>query len=166
MIRSLVISDTHIPVTANALPSIIKEEAKRSDCCFYCGDCITLKPLKELDSLTTVYGVCGNMDDEAVRKVLPVKRIVKLENVIIALTHGGGSPLKIIEHVKNQFIEEYDKIDMFIFGHSHMPLNKEINGKIFFNPGSPTDQMFAPYRSYGILEIEDKTIKGRIVEIG
>jgi len=38
--------------------------------------------------------------------------------------------------------------------------------KIYFNPGSPTDTIFAPYQSYGILEINGKEIKRSIVKIG
>ena len=41
-----------------------------------------------------------------------------------------------------------------------------IDGKIYFNPGSPTDRVFAPYNSYGIIEIKDGKLKRRIVKIG
>ena len=166
MIKVLVISDTHIPVTATKLPSIIEEEAKGSDCCLYCGDCITVTPLEVLEALTKVYAVCGNMDDEIIRKRLPIKRLIRLADVTVALTHGGGRPANVLDYVKNEFVQEFNSVDIFVFGHSHMPLDTEIDGKIYFNPGSPTDQMFAPYRSYGVLEIEGKNIKRRIVKIG
>ena len=39
------------------------------------------------------------------------------------------------------------------------------DGVLFFNPGSPTDKVFAAYNSYGILEINDKKVEGKIVKI-
>jgi len=57
-----------------------------------------------------------------------------------------------------------DKVDLIIFGHSHCGLNEKKGGILFFNPGSATDKVFAPYNSYGIIEINDK-IKATIIRI-
>ncbi|MBU1888025.1 MAG: metallophosphoesterase family protein, partial [Candidatus Omnitrophica bacterium] len=54
------------------------------------------------------------------------------------------------------------KPDIIIFGHSHVPMNEYIDGVLFFNPGSATDTVFAPYRSYGIIEIENGEVKAEI----
>jgi len=164
--RILVLSDTHIPVTAKKLPDIIEEEAKASDCCLHCGDYIIYSVYETLSRWTKIHGVCGNMDGMTIKEKLPEKQILKFEGITLALTHGGGHPKKILEYVDKEFIHEADNIDIFIFGHSHTSLNEEITDKIYFNPGSPTDTMFAPYRSYGILEINNKKIKRRIVKIG
>lgn len=164
--RILVISDTHIPVTTAALPAIIKKEAKASDCCLHCGDFITYPVYETLARWTKIHGVCGNMDGKILAGKLPDKQILKFNGITIALTHGGGHPKNIIEYVQKKFAQEIADIDMFVFGHSHNPLNEEIDGKIYFNPGSPTDTMFTPYRSYGILEIEKEKLKRRIIKIG
>ena len=163
--RILIISDTHIPVTATTLPAIIKKEAKASDCCLHCGDFITYPVYETLNQWTKVYGVYGNMDEGTLVEKLPEKQILKLSGITFALTHGGGHPKNILECVQKKFSQEAKDIDVFIFGHSHNPLNEEIDGKIYFNPGSPTDTMFAPYRSYGILEIEERLLKRKIVKI-
>jgi putative phosphoesterase len=76
----------------------------------------------------------------------------------IGLTHGDGAPQGIVERVKHHFTD----VDAIIFGHSHQPLNEQRDGILFFNPGSPTDRIFAPYTSIGILEVND-TITGRII---
>jgi len=165
MMRILVISDTHIPVSSDRLPSEIENEAKKCDCCLHAGDFITLDTFNTLSSLTKVYGVHGNMDDAAVIEKLPIKQTIKLEDITIGLTHGHGTPNNLINCIKFEFSKEYSKIDIFVFGHSHQPMNKEIDGKIYFNPGSPTDQIFTPYRSYGILEINGKAIKREVVKI-
>lgn len=164
--RILVISDTHIPVVAESLPSVIIEEAKKSDCCIHAGDLISLNVLEKLSELTKTYAVCGNMDELIIREKLPDKQIIEIEDVKIGLSHGRGAPSIVAKQIEKIFEKEKNDIDIFIFGHSHIPLDQEIEGKIYFNPGSPTDTVFTPYRSYGILEIEGKNIKRRILKIG
>jgi len=164
--KVLVISDTHIPVAAKALPAKIEEEARQADCCLHAGDMIDYEVFERLSQLTTTYAVCGNMDDDLVAQKLPQKQIIKLGEITVALTHGHGTPANVIEYVKKTFAGEYAGIDIFVFGHSHMPCNIEENGKIYFNPGSPTDKIFALQRTYGMLEVTGKKIKRRIITLG
>ena len=75
--------------------------------------------------------------------------------------HGYGHPDNLVDILKNEFFSE--KPDIIIFGHSHVPKNEYIDGVLFFNPGSATDTVFAPYRSYGTIEIsKDGGIKAEI----
>lgn len=163
--RVLVLSDTHIPVAAEKLPPIIEQEAKKSDYCLHAGDFITSDVFKELSGWTKTIGVHGNMDDDELRDELSDREIVKIADVTIGLTHGRGSPSNLLHCINTVFLDNTKNIDIFVFGHSHYPLNKEIDGKIYFNPGSPTDKTFAPYLSYGILDIEGKDLKRRIVKV-
>jgi predicted phosphodiesterase len=55
-------------------------------------------------------------------------------------------------------------VDVIIFGHSHNGLSLVKNGILYFNPGSPTDKIYAKANSVGIIEINDR-IEGKIVEI-
>jgi hypothetical protein len=64
--------------------------------------------------------------------------------------------------VKREFANK--KVDVVVFGHSHHPMNEKIDDVLYFNPGSATDTVFAPYRSYGILEMTN-TITGRIIKL-
>jgi uncharacterized protein len=154
-----------VPSQVKELPSIIKEEAEKSDCCLHCGDFTSFTIFKKLSQWTKTYGVCGNMDDMAIRKNLPLKQILKLEEVTIALTHGSGHPQNLIYRINNEFSNKMSAIDMLIFGHSHCALNEERCGKIYLNPGSPTDTIFAAKRSYGILNIQGKKIEREIITI-
>ena len=61
--------------------------------------------------------------------------------------------------------DRFKGVDAIIFGHSHEPVNMVKNGVLFFNPGSPTDKIFAKANSYGILEITDKKIEGKILRL-
>ncbi|MEI8350571.1 MAG: YfcE family phosphodiesterase [Candidatus Omnitrophota bacterium] len=163
--RILVIADTHIPVTAKQLPRIVIEEAKQCDCCIHAGDIISIAAFNALSQLTKTYAVLGNMDNVELQGKLAYKTILAFDSIRLGLIHGRGTPSGLIEYIKKEFAAEMKSIDMFIFGHTHYPFNKEIDGKIYFNPGSPTDKIFAPYCSYGIVEIQGKTVTRSIVEI-
>jgi putative phosphoesterase len=163
--KILVISDTHIPITTADLPPQITEAAKKADLCLHAGDFVDYDVFQKLSRLIKIYGVCGNMDDEKVRNELPSQKLLTVEDVTIALTHGGGAPDQLIYYVNDVFANSFAKIDLFIFGHSHRPIDTVIEGKIYFNPGSPTEKIFSPYNSYGELEISGKNIKRKLVKI-
>ncbi|MDP2929435.1 MAG: metallophosphoesterase family protein [Candidatus Omnitrophota bacterium] len=161
MTRILVLSDTHIPVTAQDLPSEIYKEIEGVDMIFHAGDFIDLTVLEKLRSLKETKAVCGNMDPKEICAVLNPKEIINIGKFKIGLVHGYGAPSEIMATVR----KEFDKIDLLIFGHSHAAMNMKKDGVLYFNPGSPTDKIFASKNTYGILEITDKGIEGNIVEI-
>jgi len=154
-----VVSDTH----SKRLPPQMLKDFQAVDFILHAGDFADVSVLDELSKIKKVEGVCGNMDGAVLCQQLPKKRIIPCGPYQIGLTHGGGAPKKLLEKVKEIF--KNDRVDVVVFGHSHHPMNEIINGVLFFNPGSPTDDIFAPYRSYGILDISNQGIKGRIIEV-
>jgi putative phosphoesterase len=158
-----VISDTHIPNAADSLPKKILEDFKGVDLIVHAGDLVDMSVLEKLKSVCkNVKAVRGNMDSYEVRKKLPEKEVFTVGRHRIALMHGFGAPGNLITVLAEAFKEE--KPDLIIFGHSHSACNEEKDGILFFNPGSPTDKVFAQYNSYGIIEINDK-IEARIIRI-
>jgi len=153
-----VVSDTHIPERAKEIPLKVIQGLKGCAVILHAGDLVELKVLDILKDLTKeVIAVYGNMDYPEVRKRLPSKQIIELEGMRIGIFHGWGSPYKLKEVVSDAFKEENPGI--IVFGHSHYPVSEKIKDIYYFNPGSPTDKIFSPFNSYGILEIENKTIK-------
>jgi hypothetical protein len=102
------------------------------------------------------------MDPYEVRKVLPEKEIITVAKFRIGMMHGYGLPHNLIELTTKVFKD--DNVNLIIFGHSHSSLNERKNGVLYFNPGSPTDKIFSPYNSYGMIEINDN-IEARIIKI-
>jgi putative phosphoesterase len=102
------------------------------------------------------------MDSEALKKKLPDKAVFSVAGIKIGLMHGYGAPDKLPEIAGRTF--KNDKVQVVIFGHSHQPFNQTVNGVLYFNPGSPTDKVFAPFNSFGILEINGG-IKAQIVKL-
>jgi uncharacterized protein len=96
----------------------------------------------------------------------PLKRVVEIEgeNVRIGLIHGWGAPYDLPLRALGEF-EMKPKPDCIVFGHSHQPFNEFAAGVLMFNPGSPTDKRFAPFRSVGILTAADGVVTGEIIKL-
>ena len=156
-----VISDTHIPKAALDLPEAIYNDFVNADLILHAGDLVEMNVLRKLQKLAPVKAVYGNMDLNDVRNALPRKEVIKIGKFKIGLVHGSGPPKGLVKVVKPEFTSG---IDVIVYGHSHSPFNEKIGKTLFFNPGTPTDTVFAPYNSYGILEVND-TIEGRIIRI-
>ena len=161
--RVVVISDTHIPDKASAIPKAVIEELRRADMVIHAGDLVSLAVLKTIKELcVNLKAVAGNMDHPEVKRQLPEKEIIKIGKYKLGLMHGWGAPNKLIELLREEFKKDY--VDIIVFGHSHNSVNEQRKGILFFNPGSLTDKIFAEYNSYGIIDINDK-IEARIVKI-
>lgn len=161
----VVLSDTHIPVRAAKIPQQAIERFKDADLIVHAGDFQTIEVVSLLKSYGKFVGVAGNMDSDDTADALPEKAIINIKNgnkeFKIGLVHGFGAPQGLAERILGFFEEKFDCI---IFGHSHSPFNEKINGTLMFNPGSPTDTVFAPINTFGMLKI-GKEIIGEIIKI-
>lgn len=157
-----VLADTHIPDRAEDIPAKVMEEFKGVDLILLAGDLTAISVLNKLKKIAPVTAVYGNMDLQDVVSVLKRKEIVKCGKFRIGIFHGFTAPDKLVDQLQKEFKE--DKVDVIVFGHSHRPMNEYVGKTLFFNPGSPTDKVFAPYNSYGIIEINDK-IKAEIKRV-
>lgn len=155
-----VISDTHIPVKCSELPRELLEILKSCDLIIHAGDLVDVSVCETLKKISKVEAVHGNMDSSEVRRRLEEKKILKVGGKKICVMHGYGRSDKLVENLKGEFFKE--KPDIIIFGHSHVPMNEYIEGVLFFNPGSATDTIFTPYRSYGIIDIKGNKINAKI----
>src|SRR3989338_9651989 len=150
-----VVTDTH----SRSIPQQLFNDFNGVDFVVHAGDFCTEEDLKIFTSLKDVKAVYGNMDENRLRVKLPEKLKFKWGNFSIGLLHGEGPAHKVLNFVQEKF--KNDKLDVIIFGHSHQPLNEMIGNTLYFNPGSPNDTIFAPFCSYGILEVKDGQIIGK-----
>ena len=155
-----VLSDTHV-LSAAEVPVEAIESIRNVDMILHAGDILELGFLDELRAIAPVHAVAGNMDPAATRQQLPAKTIVQAGDKRIGIIHGSGAPFGLRRRVRVQF----DDVDAIVFGHSHRPSSEVLDGVLMFNPGSPTDLRFAPYRSFGIISIEGGKIVGTIVRL-
>jgi putative phosphoesterase len=158
-----VISDTHIPERADAIPAKALKEFKGVDMVIHCGDLVTGHVLEALQAVCgDVRAVHGNMDPQELKRSLPEKLVIKVGKYSIGVAHGYGPPKQLIKAMQQLFDSQH--VDLVIFGHSHQAQSSTVGGVIYFNPGSATDTVFAPYKSFGIIEIGD-TIMTQIVKL-
>jgi hypothetical protein len=147
-----VIADTHIADETEGIPQEALESFKHVDMVIHAGDLVDLSVIDKLKKVCpNIKAVCGNMDSNAVRAKFPEKDIIEAGSHKIGIMHGYGHPERLVEILKQSFQDK--GVDIIVFGHSHNPFNKRIDGILFFNPGSAGDKIFAPYNSYGIIEI-------------
>lgn len=154
-----VVADTH----SLEIPQQLIDDLKQVDLIVHAGDFCSENDFKVFSDIQKMIAVHGNMDEPSVKKRLSDKEIFKVEEVTIGLYHGRGSAEKIIDIIDYEF--EGQDVDIIIFGHSHTPMNEKNGNILYFNPGSPNDNVFAPYHSYGMLDINGKNIDAKIVKV-
>jgi putative phosphoesterase len=154
-----VVSDTH----SQKIPQQVLDDFEGVDLIIHAGDFCTVADLKIFSRIKEVRAVFGNMDGLELRQMFPERDIFEAEGLQIGLFHGHGSSEKVLDFVKAEF--KKDNVDIVVFGHSHQPLNKTIDNVLYFNPGSPTDTVRAPYTSYGILDINGGKVSAKIIKV-
>lgn len=163
MIRIGVISDTHLPDTGESLAFLVDLAARHFqgvEVILHAGDIVAPDVLAAF-SQYTFYGVRGNMDPAFCE--LPQKRVLNIAGMRIGLIHGWGAGEGLIERVRNEFRDT--RLDCLVFGHSHVPLCRQVGELLLFNPGSAVERREMPYASVGLLEIDNGRIRGRIVAL-
>lgn len=146
-----VISDSHVPGAAPSLPPAVFEIFKGVDLILHAGDIVHSSVLDELDAIAPVEAVAGNMDDNELHLLLPATKVLTLGGFTVGLTHGKYR----VDLQKEMIRKDFGKIDLIVYGHSHMPFWGKVEDVWFLNPGSPTDKRYAPYNSVALLTIGD-----------
>ncbi len=156
-----IITDTHGQIH----PKVF-ELLDKVDVILHAGDIDTEEVLIQLESLAPVNAVRGNVDPYILLKRLPEKQILTFEGKTILLIHqalGYGIPSlrqEIHDTVKLELANQ--KIDIVVFGHTHVPFQKEIDGTLFFNPGGAGRKRFSLPLGVGIIEIKNGKIAATI----
>ena len=157
-----VISDTHLPRGARALPAACVERLRAADAILHAGDLIELSVLADLQALgPPVHAVRGNVDSAELQARLPMTRLVTIDGARIAMVHDAGPAAGRLERMRRRFPDAH----ALVFGHSHLPLHEERDGFAIFNPGSPTDRRRAPRHTMGMATIADGRPSFRLIEL-
>lgn len=154
-----VLSDTHIPKKAKALPDEVLRGFEGCSLILHAGDIMERGVIARLEQIAPVMAVAGNNDPPDLLEELGLTKIVEFEGIKIGLTHGhkGGRGTTM-----DRAIRTFQGVDCIVFGHNHFPYNAIQDGVLIFNPGSPTDKRRIPQPSYGLLFI-GSDIGGEIV---
>ena len=160
--RLAIISDTHLPRGARALPPACVEQLRAADLILHAGDFMELAVLEDLQALgPTVCAVRGNVDSAELQARLPLTRVVAAEGVKIAMVHDAGPSDRRLERLRRRFPDA----DAVVFGHSHIPLLERDAGFTIFNPGSPTERRRAPQHTMGLATVDHGAVTFRIIRL-
>jgi hypothetical protein len=152
-----VLSDTHIPTQAPALPLEVMRTLEHTDLILHAGDFVSVKVYEDLQQVAPVEAVAGNMDRPEVNRLLPAHREITVGGKTIGLTHGWGGPWDLPQRVCTRFRPD---IDCIVFGHSHVPYYQKVGRTLMFNPGSPVSSV---NRSFGLLTVDESGLSGEII---
>lgn len=158
------ISDTHIPVRAEAIPKGALEIFQKADFIIHAGDLVQLSVIDELEQLAPVLAVCGNMDGPEIHGKLPKLNSVKVFDWKIGVTHDPGS---LFGKTKMREIARKNGFDVLVYGHTHNSRVKWEEKTLFINPGSPTDPIppFVVKPTVALLRITKERITPEIIRV-
>ncbi len=159
-----VISDTHIPTRAKAIPMKVFEAFREVSSIIHAGDLVQLEVLEDLERIAPVIAVHGNMDPQEVVERLPRMNSIEVYDWKIGVMHDPGALFGMGKMVR---LARRHGFDVLVFGHTHRPLLKERAKTVFLNPGSPTNPLppFLTKPSIGLLKIRKDAIEPQIIEI-
>ncbi|MDX1744699.1 MAG: metallophosphoesterase family protein [Halobacteriales archaeon] len=138
MSQVAIISDTHIPGRADAIPGPFEERIRLADHVIHAGDVTSPEALATIRDLAsgTLVAVAGNMDGTRLR--LPTTETLVVGETTFVVTHGTGDPTTYRERVARTVRETAGSDAVGVAGHTHEVLDTVHDGVRLLNPGSVT----------------------------
>jgi len=155
-----VISDTHLKEPSAELMNLTRTVFSDVDMILHAGDLVSLQILKAFQGKKVV-AARGNMDLPDSEGVLQDMEIIEVEGHRIGLIHGWGSPAGLEQKIR----ERFQDVNVIVYGHSHRTANHEVDGVLFFNPGSFASGWFGGTPTVGLLHVTAEGVRGEIVEV-
>lgn len=164
------LSDTHIPEVAQALPPQIVQAFRGVDLILHAGDIYVPSVLDDLERIAPVVAASGDDDyySTLADKRVESRHILKFEGQTVWLIHENPYYYLLASRqaMNTPRQIEHDRPDIVVFGHEHRVTVQHHSGVLFVNPGSPT---FLHYRrglgTVGILDIDSGEAQVRILQL-
>ena len=149
-----VISDTHGLVRPE-----VYDAFEGVDLILHAGDIGSVDVVIELEPIAPVKAVLGNVDVEMGPSLSGNELSFEVEKRTFHLQHI----LKEIpeeKEVGSNLIKE-----IFIFGHSHQPMNRQVQSALYFNPGSAGPRRFRLPITVGRITLDEGKVTGKIISL-
>ncbi len=157
------ISDTHVPKKALAIPKRVYEIFEGVDFIIHAGDLVALSVVDDLEQIAPVLAVHGNMDSLGVNEALPALNSMKVFDWKIGVMHD---PDTLYGLGKMRELAKQNAFNIFVYGHTHVSNVKWEDKTLYINPGSPTEPASLVAKpSVALLKITKETIMPQIVEL-
>ena len=116
----------------------------------HAGDVGTDAVLYELETIAPVTAVRGNIDGGPLAD-LPMTAMITIGGIRIASLHIAGSPNRPNREARELIASA--RPDVFLVGHSHIPIAGRVLGTLWINPGAAGNQGFHDKRTVAVLKI-------------
>lgn len=158
-----IISDSHVPRRADAIPEEFLQKLKESELTVHCGDFVGEEVKEMLEDLTELKAVKGNCD------FFDLPNSVKFVRggIRFGVYHGSGITPRGHHPTLIEFCNKMD-VDVLLHGHTHQMEAVKKEEKILLNPGSCTGVGGGSAKSGNptMMEIEvDSVITDRKIEL-
>jgi putative phosphoesterase len=152
-----------MPRGARRLPQACVSRLRAAELILHAGDLSSLAFLEELRALgPPVHAVQGNVDEPALREVIPRELVIPVEDVRIGMVHDGGPAAGRRERLAARF----PGCAVVVYGHSHLPELARAGEVWILNPGSPTERRRAPERTMIELAVDGGNVAAKLVPLG
>jgi uncharacterized protein len=148
-----IISDTH-----NLVRPEVYEAFDGVDLILHAGDIGSHDVIIELEPIAPIKAVVGNNDshlshrfDEKITFEME-QRIFNLQHILNDIPEEKAAGANLIKEI-------------FVFGHSHLPLNRQVGGTLYFNPGSAGPRRFNLPITVGRITIDEEKVEGKIISL-
>ncbi|MCX9011627.1 MAG: metallophosphoesterase [Candidatus Methanoperedens sp.] len=161
--RIIAIADTHIKYGSiiEQLPEDLVALLKGADMVIHAGDFVTRAAFQELSNLKKLEAVRGNMDEAALKEILPERRVIEMEGIRIGIIHEAA--LSIQDTTGAWYLAKEMGVDVLVFGHTHKPVI-ERSDVLLICPGSPTFPRLSEPSAVELV-IEKGKISGRVITL-
>ena len=150
--KILILSDSHGDV--DAMLQAVKKTSPQM--VIHLGDCWRdVEPVMERFPELPFFRVPGNCD---FRPQNPLEQIITLEGHRVMICHGHTFGVKQGMREAEE-VAKREKLDAFLFGHTHRPLVAKKGRTLFFNPGSCG---LGNPCTYGVLNAERDQLNARV----
>ncbi|MGB2884517.1 MAG: metallophosphoesterase family protein [Dehalococcoidia bacterium] len=131
------ISDTHIPDVAKAIPHHVAKAFSGVDLILHAGDIHIASVLDELESLAPVLAARGDDDYETQdNRINEVQNLI-VEGLSLYLIHSSQYWARdLIIHPEKHDLQKAP--DIVVFGHTHRDIVQTVGKSLLVNPGSAT----------------------------
>ncbi|ARK05871.1 YfcE family phosphodiesterase [Cellulosimicrobium sp. TH-20] len=155
--RLLLLSDTHVPVRARALPDQVWRAVDDADVVVHAGDWVSADLLDALEARAArLVGVAGNNDGPDLHARLPEVACTTVEGLRLAVVHETGGK----DGRERRADAAFPDVDVLVFGHSHIPWDTTSPGGLrLLNPGSPTDRRRQPVGTFLTAVVDDGALR-------
>jgi putative phosphoesterase len=164
------LSDTHVPEAAGALPAEVAVAFRGVDLILHAGDVYVPSVLDELERIAPVLVARGDDDGGAMLSDsrLKWKHVLKIEGHTLWLLHDMPYA-RMVTPWQNAGLSQggrQDIPDIVVFGHDHCTILERRHNVLYVNPGSPT---FLNYQkglgTVAILDVSPSHAEAHIVSL-